>query len=75
MVRKLVSVPPSQRLVTKNCSARRASSSTISAACRLVPTNSTCPPRATVSLRKSKARLKSRAVWSRSTMWIPLREP
>ena len=48
MVRKLVSVPPSQRLVTKYMPARRASSCTMSCAWRLVPTNSTWPPRPTV---------------------------
>ena len=49
MVRKLVSVPPSQRLTTKKLPERTASSRTISWAWRLVPTIRMWPPRATVS--------------------------
>ncbi len=52
IVRKLVRVPPSQRLVTKCIPARAASSWTISCAWRLVPTNSTWPPLPTTSLMK-----------------------
>ena len=49
MVRKLVSVPPSQRLLTNGRPARAASISTVSRACFLVPMMSTSPPVATTS--------------------------
>ena len=39
MVRKLVSVPPSQRSLTKGMPQRSACCSIVSEACRLVPTN------------------------------------
>jgi hypothetical protein len=67
-VRKLVSVPPSQRLLTKSWLARSDSICTGAAACRLVPTKSTLPPPAVTSRRKSSASWKRSSVWSRSTM-------
>ena len=75
MVLKLVSVPPSQRLVTKNCPARAASSRMTSWACFLVPTKSTEPPRAVTSATKRKAARASATVFCRSMMWMPLRAP
>ncbi len=50
MVTKLVSMPPSQRLVTYGWPARTASCITGSWACFFVPTKSTLSPRATVSV-------------------------
>ena len=75
MVRKFVSVPPSQRFTMKKEPLRAASSWTISCAWRFVPITRRCPPRATVSWTKLYARWKRRAVWSRSMMWMPLRAP
>ena len=49
IVFQLVSMPPSQRALTKYCAERRAAAAISSDACRLVPTNSTRPPLATVS--------------------------
>ena len=49
MVRQLVSVPPSQRWLTKYCAHDRAASATASDAWRLVPTKRTRPPLATTS--------------------------
>ena len=54
-VAKLVSIPPSQRWFTYGMPTRAACSATGSCAWRLVPTKSTVPPRATVSLTNSKA--------------------
>ena len=54
---------------------RAASLCTGTAACRLVPTNSTLPPFAVVWRTKSSAVSKRASVWSRSTMWMPLRSP
>ena len=49
IVRKLVSVPPSQRSLTKGMPQRRPCCSIVSEACRFVPTNSTrLPPAATL---------------------------
>ena len=50
MVFQLVSMPPSQRWLTKCWPEARAASATASCAWRLVPTNSTLPPRATAWL-------------------------
>ncbi len=55
MVAKLVSVPPSQRSVTKNWPHSLAVSLTPCCACFLVPTKSTLPPLRTVWDRKSHA--------------------
>ena len=52
MVLKLVSMPPSQRWLTNGMAARCASLCTASRAERLVPTNSTVPPSATICLMK-----------------------
>ena len=73
MVTKLVSMPPSQRLVTYGWPARIASCITGSCACFLVPTNSTLSPRATVSVTNSSAVSRRLTVWARSMMWMPLR--
>ena len=50
MVLKSVSIPPSQRWLTYGIAARCASFWTASRAERLVPTNSTVPPSATICL-------------------------
>jgi len=55
MVAKLVSMPPSQRWFTYGMPTRVACSAMASWACFLVPTNSTWPPRATVSRTKEYA--------------------
>ena len=73
IVTKLVSMPPSQRLLTYGMSARVASSAIGSWACFLVPTNRTLSPRATVSRTNSRATSRRLTVWARSMMWIPLR--
>ena len=73
MVTKLVSMPPSQRLLTYGWLARVASWATGSWACFLVPTNRTWSPRATVSRTNSSATSRRWTVWARSMMWIPLR--
>ena len=73
MVMKLVSMPPSQRLLTYGWLARVASWATGSWACFLVPTNRTWSPRATVSRTNSSATSRRWTVWARSMMWIPLR--
>ena len=73
IVTKLVSMPPSQRLLTNGMLARTASAAIGSWACFFVPTNSTSSPRATVSRTKSRATSSRCAVWARSMMWIPLR--
>ena len=49
MVWKLVSVPPSQRMLTQGIEARAASVAMISCACFLVPTKRTEPPLAATS--------------------------
>ena len=49
IVFQLVSMPPSQRALTKYCAERRAAAAISSDAWRFVPTNSTRPPLATVS--------------------------
>ena len=67
-VLKLVSVPPSQRLVTKYIPLREASSRMASWACFFVPTKSTVPPLATASDTKRKALRASPTVFCRSMM-------
>ncbi len=68
MVLKLVSVPPSHRLVTKYWPERLASSCTASWACFFVPTKRTWPPRATASEMKRKALRARPTVFCRSMM-------
>ncbi len=75
IVFQLVSMPPSQRWLTKCWPERRAASAIGSCAWRLVPTNSTLPPAAAVWRTKSSARAKSGTVCDRSMMWTPLRSP
>ena len=55
IVCQLVSVPPNQREFMKNCAHCEAWRDTGSAACRLVPTNSTRPPPATTSRTATSA--------------------
>ncbi|MNX77080.1 hypothetical protein D3C86_1086040 [compost metagenome] len=52
MVSKLVSMPPSQRWLTKNMLQRSASSRMVSCACFLVPTKQMFLPWATMSRTK-----------------------
>ena len=73
IVVKLVSMPPSQRLLTYGWLDRAASWATGSWACFLVPTKRTWSPRATVSRTNSRATSSRWTVWARSMMWIPLR--
>ena len=68
IVTKLVKRPPSQRWFTKNMPHRLASSTTMSWAWRLVPTNSTVLPLAARSRTNASASPNSLAVWLRSTM-------
>jgi hypothetical protein len=68
MVLKLVSVPPSQRLVTKYWPEREASSRTASWACFLVPMKRTVPPLATASETKRSALRARPTVFCRSMM-------
>ena len=75
MVFQLVSMPPSQRWLTKCWPDACAASAIASCAWRLVPTNSTLPPRATVCWTKSSARANSGTVCDRSMMCTPLRSP
>ena len=75
MVFQLVSMPPSQRWLTKCWPERRAASATGSCAWRLVPTNRTLPPAATLAFTNSSARANSGTVCERSMMWTPLRSP
>ena len=75
MVLKLVSMPPSQRWLTHGMPQRAASRAIASRAERLVPTNSTLPPSATVCLMKSAASRYIGSVFSRLMMWIRLRSP
>src|SRR5215470_17656086 len=75
MVLKLVSMPPSQRWLTKGISQRRASFSTASRAERLVPTNSTLPPSATMPRTNPAASAYMGCVFSRLMMWILFRSP
>ncbi|CNI13824.1 Uncharacterised protein [Mycobacterium tuberculosis] len=67
-VEKLVSMPPSQRWFTYGMPTRVASAATDSCACFLVPTNSTVPPCATVSLTNSYALSMNVSVCCRSMM-------
>ena len=73
MVRKLVSVPPSQRSLTKGMPQRRACCSIVSEACRLVPTNSTRLPLAATRCKYFRAGSRPRIVSRTSMMWIRLR--
>ena len=72
---KLVIVPPSQRLFTKNMLARWASSRTMPWAAFLVPTKSTGEPWDTTPVTNRLASMRQRAVFCRSMMWIPFLEP
>jgi hypothetical protein len=73
MVRKLVSVPPSQRSVTKGMPTPLACCSMAPLACRLVPTNSTSRPSATVRCRNRFASSMPLTVSLMSMMEMPLR--
>ena len=73
MVWKLVSVPPSQRLLMNGMPHRSASCSTMRRACFFVPTNRTCSPDETTSRTFSTASSRARTVFARSRMWMPLR--
>ncbi len=75
IVRKLVSVPPSQRSVTYGMPVRCAAARTASRAERFVPTNRIFPPSEATSLRKCDARTSPFTVSLRSMMWIVLRLP
>src|SRR3546814_10619273 len=75
IVFQLVSMPPSQRWLTKCWPDARAASAIGPCAWRLVPTYSTLPPAAEVDEMKSSARAKSGTVCDRSRMWMPLRAP
>ncbi len=75
MVFQLVSMPPSQRWLTKCWPLARAASAIGAWAWRLVPTNSTLPPAWTVAETNSSARANSGTVCDRSRMWMPLRAP
>jgi hypothetical protein len=68
MVLKFVSMPPSQRSVTKNCPQRAASSTTACLACFLVATNSTCPPARTALVIAVRASWMHASVLWRSMM-------
>ena len=68
MVTKLVSVPPSQRWVTKYWPQRRASSATASCAWRLVPTKSSVRPSRPICSTKSHACRTNFTVFCRSRM-------
>ena len=74
-MRKLVSMPPSQRCDTYGMPQRTASSFTESRAERLVPTNSTLPRFCARPERKFIASLNSGNVFSRLMMWILPRAP
>ena len=73
IVVKLVSMPPSQRLLTNGWPARVASWAIGSWACFFVPTKRMYSPRATVSRTNSRDDSRCLTVWARSMMWIPLR--
>ena len=75
MVRKLVSVPPSQRSLTYGMPQRPASFATASAPCRFVPTNSTRLPEADTCLRYFLARSRPRIVSRTSMMWMRFLRP
>ena len=75
IVFQLVSMPPSQRALTKYCAERLAASAIGSCACRFVPTKSTRPPAATTSDTACSARLRSGTVCVRSRMCTLLRTP
>src|SRR5882672_1123555 len=66
MVFQLVSVPPSQRELTKYCADCLAAAAIASCAWRLVPTNRMRPPLAAVSLTAWSARCSIGTVWARS---------
>ena len=73
IVWKFVSMPPIQRRLTNGMPQRRASSSIVSWACFLVPTNMIVPPFATNSRTQVIASSRRRTVCWRSMMWMPLR--
>ena len=73
MVLKLVSVPPSQRVVMKKELERPASWTTVSCACFFVPTISARPPSAAMFAMKAMASSSIRSVFCRSMMWMPFR--
>ena len=75
MVFQLVSMPPSQRWLTKCWLHERAASAIGCCAWRLVPTNSTFPPDWTEPEMNSSARANSGTVCERSKIWMPLRAP
>ena len=75
IVFQFVSMPPSQRALTKYCAERFAASAIASEACRFVPTKSTRPPFATVSLTAWRARCRRGTVCARSMMWMLFRVP
>ena len=75
MVFQFVSMPPSQRALTKYCAERFAAPAISSEACRLVPTNNTRPPLETASDTAFSAWCSSGTVWARSMIWIELRDP
>ena len=75
IVPKLVSSPPSQRLLTYGMPHFSAHSSIESRACFLVPTKRILPPRPATSAQKSRASSSSSSVWRRSMMWMPSRSP
>ena len=74
-VRKLVSMPPSQRCATNGMPQRAASSFSASRAERLVPTNSTEPRFCARPEMKFIASVNSGRVFSRLMMWILPRAP
>ena len=73
IVWKFVSVPPSQRVLTKGMPQRSASLRTISRDCFFVPTKSTASPADTDSRICVSASSRRRTVCERSRMWMPLR--
>ena len=75
MVLQLVSIPPSQRWLTKCWPHAFAASAIGCCAWRLVPTNNTLPPACTVAETNSSARANSGTVCDRSMMWTELRAP
>lgn len=75
MLRKLVSVPPSQRWLTYGMLQRFACCSVAARAWRLVPTKTTSPPSATSRVRNFFARRIPLTVSFRSIMWMKFRLP
>ena len=75
MVRKLVSIPPSQRCETNGMPQRLASSSTATLAARFVPTNMMEPRLAAILLMKFIESISIGRVFSRLIIWILPRAP